>query len=93
MSLDGMPIGILTVVTFLPLVGALVVALLPTSWTRPVALAFALLTWVVSLLMLIGYLPGRSGNQFLFVEAYDWIPILASSTSSGSTACRRRSSC
>ncbi|HET8785046.1 MAG TPA: NADH-quinone oxidoreductase subunit M [Candidatus Limnocylindrales bacterium] len=75
MSLDGMPVGILTVVTFLPLVGALVVALLPTSWTRPVALAFALLTWIVSLLMLIGYLPGRAGNQFLFVEAYDWIPI------------------
>ena len=75
MTLDGLPIGILTVVTFLPLVGALAVALLPTSWARPVALAFALLTWVVSLLMLIGYLPGRAGNQFLFVEAYDWIPI------------------
>jgi NADH-quinone oxidoreductase subunit M len=68
-------IGILTVVTFLPLVGALVVAVLPTSWTRPAALAFALATWVVSLLMLVGYLPGRAGSQFLFVEAYDWIPI------------------
>ncbi|HET9085305.1 MAG TPA: hypothetical protein VFN41_12975, partial [Candidatus Limnocylindrales bacterium] len=73
MSLAGMPIGILTIVTFLPLVGALVVAILPTSWTRPTALAFALVTWVVSLLMLVGY-AGAAGNQFDFVEAYDWIP-------------------
>ena len=69
------PFGILTVVTFLPLVGALVVAILPSRWTRPVALAFALATWVVSLMMLIGYLPNRAGSQFLFLEAYDWIPI------------------
>ena len=68
-------VGILTVITFLPLVGALVVAVLPTTWTRPVALGFALATWVVSLLLLVGYLPGRAGNQFLFLEAYDWIPI------------------
>jgi NADH-quinone oxidoreductase subunit M len=70
-----MSFGILTVVTFLPLVGALVVAVLPTSWTRPVALGFALATWVVSLLMLVGYLPGRAGSQFLFLEVIDWIPI------------------
>jgi NADH-quinone oxidoreductase subunit M len=69
------PIGILTIVTFLPLVGALVVAILPSRWTRQVALAFALATWVVSLMMLIGYLPNRAGSQFLFLEAYDWIPI------------------
>ena len=68
-------LGILTVVTFLPLVGALVVAVLPTSWTRPVALGFALATWVVSLLLLVGYLPDRAGAQFQYVEAYDWIPI------------------
>jgi NADH-quinone oxidoreductase subunit M len=69
------PFGILTVVTFLPLVGALVVAILPSRWTRLVALAFALAAWVVSLMMLIGYLPNRAGSQFLFLEAYDWIPI------------------
>jgi len=74
MNLADMPIGILTIVTFLPLVGALVVAILPTSWTRPTALAFALATWVASLLMLIGY-AGSTGNQFDFVEAYDWIPV------------------
>ena len=36
-DLDTIPI--LTIVTFLPLVGALVVAVLPSRWTRPVALA------------------------------------------------------
>ena len=63
MNLDGMPIGILTIVTFLPLVGALAVAILPTSWTRPTALAFALAAWVASLLMLVGY-AGAAGNRF-----------------------------
>jgi NADH-quinone oxidoreductase subunit M len=71
--MSGLPI--LTIVTFLPLLGALVVAILPTTWTRPVALAFALATWVVSLLLLVGYLPGRDGAQFQYVEAIDWIPI------------------
>jgi NADH-quinone oxidoreductase subunit M len=71
--MSGLPI--LTIVTFLPLVGALVVAILPTSWTRPVALAFALATWIVSLLLLVGYLPGREGAQFQYVEAIDWIPL------------------
>jgi NADH-quinone oxidoreductase subunit M len=71
----NLPGGILTVVTFLPLVGALVIAVLPTRQTRPVALGFALATWVVSLLLLVGYLPGRPGPQFQYVEAYDWIPV------------------
>jgi NADH-quinone oxidoreductase subunit M len=71
--MSGLPI--LTIVTFLPLLGALVVAILPTTWTRPVALAFALATWVVSLLLLVGYLPGRDGAQFQYIEALDWIPL------------------
>jgi NADH-quinone oxidoreductase subunit M len=70
-----LPLGPLTIVTFLPLVGAIVVALLPTAWTRPTALTFALATWVVSLLLLVGYLPGRPGPQFQYVEAADWIPV------------------
>ena len=73
MTLNAFPI--LTLVTFLPLVGALVVAILPSTLTRQVALGFALATWVVSLLLLIGYLPGRLGTQFLYVEVYDWIPV------------------
>jgi NADH-quinone oxidoreductase subunit M len=66
---------ILTVVTFLPLLGALVVAVLPSSMTRSVALGFALLTWVLSLFLLVGYLPGRSGDgEFQYVVTADWIP-------------------
>lgn len=71
MDLTGVPI--LSVITFLPLIGALVVAILPSSLTRPVALAFALVTWVVSLLLLTGFVPGDEG--FLFEEVVDWIPV------------------
>jgi NADH-quinone oxidoreductase subunit M len=66
---------ILTVVTFLPLLGALVVAVLPSTMTRSVALGFALVTWVLSLLLLVGYLPGRSGDgEFQYLVTADWIP-------------------
>ena len=73
MNLNDLPI--LTIVTFLPLVGAIVVAILPSSMTRQVALGFALATWVVSLLLLIGYLPGRPGQQFQYIEQADWIGV------------------
>ncbi len=70
MDLASLPI--LTIVTFLPLVGAVAVALLPSSAARPVALGFALLTWVVSLVLLVAYLPGNEG--FEFETTIDWIP-------------------
>jgi NADH-quinone oxidoreductase subunit M len=70
---DLTSIPILTVITFLPLVGALAVAIAPATMTRPIALGFAVATFVVSLLLLIGYLPGRPGFQF--VEQADWIPV------------------
>jgi NADH-quinone oxidoreductase subunit M len=66
----GLPI--LTIVTFLPLVGALAVAILPAAYARGTALAFALIAWATSLLLLVGYLPGRPGFQFL--ETATWIP-------------------
>jgi NADH-quinone oxidoreductase subunit M len=70
---DSFPI--LTLVTFLPLLGALVVAILPASMTRSVALGFALVTWVLSLLLLVGYLPGRSGEaEFQYLVEIPWIP-------------------
>jgi hypothetical protein len=50
-------IPILTIIIFLPLLGALAVAIAPASAARPVALGFALVTWVVSLFLLLGYLP------------------------------------
>ncbi len=71
--MDVSAIPILTIVTFLPLIGALAVAIAPASAARPVALGFALATWVVSLLLLIGYLPGRAGFQF--IEQLDWISL------------------
>jgi NADH-quinone oxidoreductase subunit M len=70
MNVDDIPI--LSIVTFLPLVGAILVAALPRTVARPVALVAALATWVASLLLLIGYLP-RPG--FAYEETYNWIPL------------------
>ena len=71
--MDVGSIPILSIITFLPLIGALLVAVLPASSARPVALTAAVLTCVVSLLLLVGYLPGRPGFQY--VETYTWIPV------------------
>ena len=71
MSLDSIPI--LTIVTFLPLLGAIAVAIAPDTAARPIALGFAVATFVVSLFLLVGYLPGHPGFQF--TERVDWIPI------------------
>ena len=40
---------------------------------RPVALGFALVTWVVSLLLLVGYLPGPAPASSSS-RRVDWIP-------------------
>ena len=66
-------IPLLSIVIFLPLIGALAVAILPASSARGVALGFAVVTCIFSLFLLVGYLPGRAGFQF--VETYAWIPI------------------
>jgi NADH-quinone oxidoreductase subunit M len=71
MSLDGVPI--LTLVTFAPLAGAILIALLPISVARPAALVTALVAWVLSLALLVGFDRGASGFQF--GEAVDWIPL------------------
>jgi len=63
---------ILSLIAFLPLIGALVVAILPASAARGTAIAFALLTWVVSLVMLVAFVTGDPGFQF--VESIPWIP-------------------
>jgi NADH-quinone oxidoreductase subunit M len=72
MTIDISTIPILSVVTFLPLAGAILLAALPVTAARPVALGTALLTWIVSLLLLIGYLP--SSAPFQYTETWDWIP-------------------
>jgi NADH-quinone oxidoreductase subunit M len=64
---------ILSIVTFLPLVGAIAVAVLPARFARSVALGFALAAWVVSLVLLLSYLPNVDGFQY--VVAQDWITV------------------
>jgi NADH-quinone oxidoreductase subunit M len=71
---DVSSIPILTIVTFLPLAGALLIAFAPATSARALALGTAVLTCIVSLLLLIGYLPGRAGTGFEFVETVNWIP-------------------
>jgi NADH-quinone oxidoreductase subunit M len=63
----------LTTVTFLPLVGALVIGFSPVRWARQLALAFSLATWAVSLLMAAGFHAGDAGS-FQLKETLDWIP-------------------
>ncbi len=72
MTATGLPL--VTLVTFLPLLGAIAVAFTKGSQpnqARYVALAFALATWVVSLVML-GAFVATNGLQFR--ESYVWIP-------------------
>jgi len=68
-----MPSWILTAVTFLPLVGAIVIGFSPVRWARLLALGTALATWVVSLLMAGAFHAGIDGFQM--VEEVPWIPI------------------
>jgi len=71
--MDTFPI--LTVVTFLPLVGAIIVAVAPASYARQLALGTALATWVVSLLLVVGFAAGpQRGGLFQFVIDAPWIP-------------------
>ena len=80
MDISSFPI--LSVIIFLPLAGALVIALIPRrnlAAIRGTALLFALATWVASLWLVLGFLPGRdivasAAGSFQFVEAVDWIP-------------------
>ncbi len=73
MTIDLGTFPILTLVTFLPLLGAVVIALLPASLARPLALVVALATWIASLVLLVAYHPADPGFQF--VQTVDWIPI------------------
>ena len=81
MDISSFPI--LSLIIFLPLVGALVIALIPRrnlGAIRGTALLFALATWVASLWLVLGFLPGRNvvasaAGSFQFVQAIDWIPL------------------
>jgi NADH-quinone oxidoreductase subunit M len=65
---------LLSYVTLLPALGALVVLFLPRQWTRAIqvtSLLFMGATLFVSLLLLHG---DYSGGTYLFVERAEWIP-------------------
>ncbi|HEX5240849.1 MAG TPA: NADH-quinone oxidoreductase subunit M [Candidatus Limnocylindrales bacterium] len=70
-ALQGLPI--LSVVIFLPLVGAVILAFAPARWARSLALATALLTWLVSLAIAAGF--GAAATGFQFKEELSWIPL------------------
>jgi NADH-quinone oxidoreductase subunit M len=74
MRLSDLPI--LTIVTFAPLVGAVLVAIAPVRYARRVALGASLVTWVVSLLLVVGFRPGApAAEAFQFKETAQWIPL------------------
>jgi NADH-quinone oxidoreductase subunit M len=62
----------LSLITFIPLIGAVAVALLPKSATKMVALVASLASFAVSLTTLAGFNSAATGYQF--VEAMPWIP-------------------
>jgi NADH-quinone oxidoreductase subunit M len=71
--MTGLPI--LSLITFLPLAGAIVVAFVPSRYPdaiRRIALATALLAWLLSLVLLAVFVSGQAGFQFK--ETIDWIP-------------------
>jgi NADH-quinone oxidoreductase subunit M len=73
-AFNGLPL--VSLVTFLPLLGAVGVALTPSSRpniARYTALGFALATWVVSIAMLALF-PGPDAG-FQAEPAIDWIPL------------------
>ncbi|MEI7742558.1 MAG: proton-conducting transporter membrane subunit, partial [Chloroflexota bacterium] len=73
-AFNGLPL--VTLVTFIPLLGALVVAFTPSSrpnLARYLALGFALVAWVASLILLVSFSSGADGFQFK--ESVAWIPM------------------
>jgi NADH-quinone oxidoreductase subunit M len=74
MDLNSVPL--LSLITFVPLIGAVIIAFIPRSSpgaVRVVALGTSLVAFMLSLFLLVGYLPGRPGFQY--VEQLDWIPL------------------
>ncbi len=68
---------ILSVITFVPLLGAFIIAFVPRddpSLVRAVALVASLTSWVFSLLLVVGFSSAR-GGLFQYTEVADWIPV------------------
>lgn len=62
----------LSLITFVPLVGAAIVALAPQRLARVIALSASLVAFALSLALLAGFDAARAGYQF--VESAPWIP-------------------
>ncbi|RDI51010.1 NADH-quinone oxidoreductase subunit M [Nocardia mexicana] len=65
----------LTTLWVLPLVGAILVLVLPSAWrtaARSTGLVIAVATLVVGIIVAVRFEPG--GAQFQFVESHTWIP-------------------
>lgn len=66
---------LLSLIVFLPLLFALVLAILPKeSWVRPAAFGFALIQFAVSLLLFKGFDPATPAVQM--AEFFPWVPAL-----------------
>src|SRR3954469_25944486 len=73
MTITGLPL--LTLITFVPLIGAIIIAFIPRDSAgeiRATPLGGSLVSWGLSLILLVGFLP--SHPNFQFVERADWIP-------------------
>ena len=76
--------GMLTAIWLTPLIGALVVVVLPRSATRaarPLALITSLVTLGLAIAVAVGFDPG--GARFQFVESRPWIPAFGATYSLG----------
>ena len=74
MNIADLPL--ISLITFTPFVGALVIAFLPRSQPgaiRITALVFALISFGLSLLLLVGFNP--ASPTFQYQEVHDWIPV------------------
>src|SRR3954447_12354645 len=74
MDITALPL--LTLITFIPLVGASIIAFIPRDSAgaiRATALGTSLISWGLSLILLVGFLP--SHPNFQFVEVANWIPL------------------
>jgi NADH-quinone oxidoreductase subunit M len=72
-TLQSLPL--LSLTTFIPLIGAVIIAFIPSDRLQAIrwaALATALIAWVVSMLVLAGFDPNAAGFQFR--EQADWVP-------------------
>jgi len=73
-GLQNLPL--LSVVTFIPLVGAIIIAFIPGDRLRAIrwaAFITAILAWVASLAILAGFDVNAAGFQFR--EQTDWVPV------------------